>query len=116
MSPDNLYPRKPEDAQYYRNGMYYKVGRHCLLYHWLNGHWIRSAKDQTRGKKSMKDARFNKILGMLQSAATEQINIVLVNKRYQIISGDKLLLELSLKQFDKLSANEILKKAGVPIR
>ena len=114
-SLDNLYPLKPDDAQYYKEGTHYKVGTHGLLYHWINGGWIRSGKDHTQGK-NMKDARFDKILGILGSSASQQINVVKVARKYQLLSGDKLLLEISTQEFDKLTVHEILKKAGVPIR
>ena len=62
------------------------------------------------------NARINKLLGILQCSATQQINVIEVKPNVQILSGDRLLLELSDEEFDEMTVHEILEKAGVPMK
>ena len=34
---------KPPDATHYRNGSWYKIGRHGLTFMWLNDEWSRTS-------------------------------------------------------------------------
>lgn len=112
----SLHPDYPPDFHFRHKNLYYKVGTHGFLFVWIRGAWKRSTIDKSKGKMSIKDLRLQKILGILQLSSTQQMNIVEVNGKHQIISGPKLLLELPNSDFDEMTVHAILEKAGVKER